>query len=183
MRCELVQRPTIFKADRPMNHELVSSHHCLSCNKFRAQLRAAKRKSQTTIFPSEVFTPSNQLRMWHFPVSANLINLKLPWFFLLLVNCSKCLSIVRPCPHLTFLSSEIWGFFFFFFFFLITILKKQIYSSSSRRAMSTLAAHWACTQLWLIIKLKSRDAGGFERHRFRSMNTDLHRLSAHGRPS
>ena len=22
MRCELVQRPTIFKADRPMNHEL-----------------------------------------------------------------------------------------------------------------------------------------------------------------
>ena len=116
MRCELVQRPTIFKADRPMNHELVSSHHCLSCNKFRAQLRAAKRKSQTTIFPSEVFTPSNQLRMWHFPVSANLINLKLPWFFLLLVNCSKCLAIVRPCPHLTFLSSEIWGFFFFFFF-------------------------------------------------------------------
>ena len=115
MRCELVQRPTIFKADRPMNHELVSSHHCLSCNKFRAQLRAAKRKSQTTIFPSEVFTPSNQLRMWHFPVSANLINLKLPWFFLLLVNCSKCLAIVRPCPHLTFLSSEIWGFFFFFF--------------------------------------------------------------------
>ena len=166
MRCELVQRPTIFKADRPMNHELVSSHHCLSCNKFRAQLRAAKRKSQTTIFPSEVFTPSNQLRMWHFPVSANLINLKLPWFFLLLVNCWKCLAIVRP-----------------FFFFLITILKKQIYSSSSRRAMSTLAAHWACTQLWLIIKLKSRDAGGFERHRFRSMNTDLHRLSAHGRPS
>ena len=175
MRCELVQRPTIFKADRPMNHELASSHHCLSCNKFRAQLRAAKRKSQITIFPSEVFTPSNQLRMWHFPVSANLINLKLPWFFLLLVNCSKCLAIVRPCPHLTFLSSEIWGFFFFFF--LITILKKQIYSSSS------LAAHWACTQLWLIIKLKSRDAGGFERHRFRSMNTDLHRLSAHGRPS
>ena len=99
MRCELVQRLTIFKADRPMNHELVSSHHCLSCNKFRAQLRAAKRKSQTTIFPSEVFTPSNQLRMWHFPVSANLINLKLPWFFLLLVNCSKCLAIVRPCPH------------------------------------------------------------------------------------
>ena len=145
--------------------------------KFRAQLRAAKRESQTTTFLSEVFTPSNQLRIWHFPVSANLINLKLPWFFLLLVNCSKCLAIVSPCPHLTFLSSEIWGFFF------ITILRKQIYFSSSRRARSTLAAHWACTQLWLIIKLKSRDAGGFERHRFRSMNTDLHMLSAHGRPS
>ena len=49
--------------------------------KFRAQLRAAKRKSQTTTFLSEVFTPSNQLRIWHFPVSANLINLKLPWSF------------------------------------------------------------------------------------------------------
>ena len=65
----------------------------------RAQLGAAKRKSQTTTFLSEVFTPSNQLRIWHSSVSTNLINLKLPWFFLQLVNCSKCLEIVRPCPH------------------------------------------------------------------------------------
>ena len=35
----------------------------------------------------------------------------------------------------------------------------------------------------MVIELKSRDAGGFERRRFRSMNTDLHMLSAHGRPS
>ena len=42
----------------------------------RAQLGAAKRKSQTTTFLSEVFTPSNPLRIWHSPVSTNLINLK-----------------------------------------------------------------------------------------------------------
>ena len=65
----------------------------------RAQLGAAKRKSQTTTFLSEVFPPSNQLRIWNSSVSTNLINLKLPWFFLQLVNCSKCLEIVRPCPH------------------------------------------------------------------------------------
>ena len=44
--------------------------------KFRAQLKATKRKSRTTTFPSEVLTHLNQLRSWHFSVSTNQSNLK-----------------------------------------------------------------------------------------------------------
>ena len=44
MRCELVQRLTIFKADRPMNHELVSSNHCLSCDKIWGAITSGEKK-------------------------------------------------------------------------------------------------------------------------------------------
>ena len=121
MRCESVQRLTIFKADRPMNRELVSSIIASLVIKFREQLRAVKRKSQTTTFPSEVFTPSNQLSMWHFPVSNN--NLSGFQNKNAQELSGNSLVVPQPASCQRFPFCFILLFFFFFFFSFLCVIQ------------------------------------------------------------
>ena len=81
-------------------------------------------------------------------------------------------EVFSPSCHL-----RSWHFPIYLFF---TLLRKPINFLSSRRALTTLATHQTCAQLRLIIKLKSRDASSFEKLRFRLIETDSLRLSAHG---
>ena len=65
--------------------------------KFREQLSAVKRKSRTTSFLSEVFTPSNQLGSRHFPLCT-------------IIKVDSCIKIRNN--RINSLASSPWPFFF-----------------------------------------------------------------------